>query len=808
IYTLLTEMITFLECLGDAQLPLMLENLREKLLIRSKNTLSVTMTRASSPEPYLDMKSGPRSLLLTKSGADSEEYVGMEESQKRTLQIHPRTHTHQDYYETFENDGSLQTASASSITNVKYPKQSDDRDEGGQMLIGIYKNVSAMQIKSKCYKCGPLYRKEGKKLFLSESRACWIALVGSHLLIYRSERHNRPYAIYPIRGYKARPAPNMIPRDRQKSESAFEIYSPGNQTLQFIATTPKEMDQWIAKICEIECCNESGRNKATEVDEKKRRATIVESSLTDHSRSNEATRHQDAEKLVVAVVDGHNSTAKAELPSNRNEVERRESSTDERAPSLPARIPRRPRRLPSLPPDNGIFTVSSYRATVDGDDDDDDDIYHRIEDLRNETRYQNMVLPKEKQVGISYEKREEAIAYDDIVGARNKKNERNEKMKEGKSCDAISSQETYDDIVTLLRTDATRIEPKQNLDNDSSIDVSIADGAIEEREEFYDDVESLISHGRFAKDRVKIEPSCKFQQKKSFLNRVLSRRESPSKETDKRERYRCKDKISSNSALSLDTEKMSTYDDASDLTSKQDYQTGFLTSKGEELPEYNHPPPPRPIYQVKLPVEGQSETQEFYDDVSAYRERHNKNPRQVKSNNLVLQSTRDSCSTKVNEAELNAMYDIESETNAREETEHYQSPRSDLCICDDADENDQLYDDIALWADFTARQRDIIGKKETEDAKSISLDKKAWNRFAVNRKSRVTSDVNCSIEPNRQGSNEGSDEIEDSPEHSGAIKRNTFQKFISRMENSLAKVSARSPSSLSTGKSSVSSNSS
>ncbi|KYN04378.1 hypothetical protein ALC62_05144, partial [Cyphomyrmex costatus] len=786
IFFLLPEMITFLECLGDAQLPLILENLREKLLIRSKNTLSVTMARASSPEPYLDMKSGPRSLLLTKSKTDSEEYVGMEESQKKSIL---RTHTHQDYYETFENNGSLQTASVSSVTNLK---QSNDHDEGGQTLIGIYKNVSAMQIKSKCHKCGPLYRKEGKKLFLSENRACWMALVGSHLLIYRSERHNRPYAIYPIRGYRARPAPNMIPRDRQKSESAFEIYSPGNETLQFIARTPKDMDQWVTKISEMECHNESERSKAVEAREKKRQTAIVKSPLTDHSCSNEGTRPRDAEKL--AIVD--DSTAKAELANNK--VERKENA-DERAPALPARIPR---RLPSLPPDNDSLTVSSYRATVEGDDDDDDDIYHRIEDLRNEMRYQNVAMPKEKQAND--ENRKQSIAYDDI-GARNEKNERNEKMEEGKSCDTVSSQETYDDIVTLSRTDATKIESKRNLDNDSSIDVATVDGAIEKREEFYDDVQSLIPHGRSAKDRVKIEKetSSKLQPKKSFLDRVLSRKECPSKETDKRERYRYKNKVSSNPASPLDTGKMPTYDDVSDLITKQDHQAGSLTDESEELPEYNHPPPPRPIYQVKLPAESQStdETQELYDDVSGYQEQHKNSEQQ-----LILQLTRDLC-TKVNEAECNATQDTESETNAREELEHYQSPKSDLCIRDDTDQNEELYDDIALWADFTARQRDT-GKRETDDAKSVSIDKKAWNRFAVNRKSRVTSDFNCSTEPNRRGGNEGSDEIEDSPENSGAIKRNTFQKLISRMENSLAKVSARNPSSLSTSKSSVTSNNS
>lgn len=150
-------------------------------------------------------------------------------------------------------------------------------------------------------------------------------------------------------------------------------------------------------------------------------------------------------------------------------------------------------------------------------------------------------------------------------------------------------------------------------------------------------------------------------------------------------------------------------------------------------------------------------------------------------------------------------YNAESETNGdstREEMEHYQSPRSDSCIPDVAEieRNEQLYDDIALWADFTARQRDIVGK--SEDVKPS--DKKAWNRFAVNRKSRVTSDFSCSAETNKRNG----DEIEDSAENCGLVKRNTFQKLISRMENSLAKVSARSPSSFATGKPGASSNNS
>lgn len=58
------------------------------------------------------------------------------------------------------------------------------------------------------------------------------ALVGSHLLIYGNERDNKPYSVQGIRGYSGRPAPNIVPRDQRRSEAAFEIFKPGNKTLQ------------------------------------------------------------------------------------------------------------------------------------------------------------------------------------------------------------------------------------------------------------------------------------------------------------------------------------------------------------------------------------------------------------------------------------------------------------------------------------------------------------------------------------------------------------------------------------------------
>lgn len=160
----------------------------------------------------------------------------------------------------------------------------------------------------------------------------------------------------------------------------------------------------------------------------------------------------------------------------------------------------------------------------------------------------------------------------------------------------------------------------------------------------------------------------------------------------------------------------------------------------------------------------------------------------------------------------NAESNAETSSTRDGEMEHYQSPRSDLrifSVATETERNEQLYDDIALWADFTARQRDVVGKgrgRENEDAKS---DKKAWNRFTANRKSRVASDL-CSTEARKRAGNEGGNEIEDSPdqpENNGLVKRNTFQKLISRMEHSFAKVSARSPASLSTDKPSASSHS-
>lgn len=120
-----------------------------------------------------------------------------------------------------------------------------------------------------------------------------------------------------------------------------------------------------------------------------------------------------------------------------------------------------------------------------------------------------------------------------------------------------------------------------------------------------------MSYDKFAKDRAKdqTEISSKSPQKKSFLNRVLSRKES--NKSDKR----YKGKASSSPPSSSTKEEMSTYDDAFDLPNRES-----LANEGEELPEYNCPPPPKPIY-VKSTIPNNPEQDEkFYDDVSTCRE--------------------------------------------------------------------------------------------------------------------------------------------------------------------------------------------
>lgn len=108
-----------------------------------------------------------------------------------------------------------------------------------------------------------------------------------------------------------------------------------------------------------------------------------------------------------------------------------------------------------------------------------------------------------------------------------------------------------------------------------------------------------------------------------------------------------------------------------------------------------------------------------------------------------------------------------------QDNEHYQTPRSEsnqprkYVI---SDQQEELYDDIAILADFTARQNEISGKRDGEDTTrtQAGLEKRSRNRFA-----------------------RGFEEAGDFKEQQGLMRMNTFQKLINKMENSFGKASVK-----------------
>ena len=173
------DKVQFLECLRDVKLPLTLENIRDNLLVRSKNSLTMFMIerigRSASPEPYLNMNAaGSKGLLAAtvKTETELQEYVGADEQQQQQQQ--------QDYYETFQG--------IESANNVESPihetmdSNIESKEETDNTPIDIYANFSVAETKSKCQLCGPLYRKDRHKLFVFEQyRGCWVGKLNSNV---------------------------------------------------------------------------------------------------------------------------------------------------------------------------------------------------------------------------------------------------------------------------------------------------------------------------------------------------------------------------------------------------------------------------------------------------------------------------------------------------------------------------------------------------------------------------------------------------------------------------------------------------
>ncbi|KAK2588884.1 hypothetical protein KPH14_001747 [Odynerus spinipes] len=738
---ILREIVQFLECLREAKLSSALETIRENLLLRSKTALSVfTMTdgTTSAAEPYLHMNASSKGLLplqITETKElDAQEYVGAEEHGVKTDdQKRPLSQIHPDHYETF----------LSVVAEDEKKREQEETKESA--LVEIYRSFSAARAKSNSLKCGPLFRKEGKKLFVFEQyRISWVALVGTHLLIYGSERDSKPYIVKGIRGYSGRPSPNAVARDQRRSESAFEIFKPGNKTLQFVARTPKDMEQWVTKICQI-CSNE----KPTTFDHGKEDSspigTITEV-ITEEIISNDRLTDSKIQTTFASV-----NESKTSKPDQDKKV----SITDKKSPPpLPARIPvALSRGLPSLPRSEAI---SSYEAM----DDEEDDIYHRIEDFGSKTCYQNMATKNRE-----HEKSKKADSYDD-VHAILKKEEKNVKLvskEENASStlqnEKVSYEETYDDISSasasrekkdreVIRSEDVNdtCEPQQST---LATDVS------------YDDVTALVNTtppGNKVKDKDE-EAQKKLSNKKSFLDRMRNRKESP----QKKEKTTAARRETLTPPRIVQIEETITYDNVSEL------MTAKAASVPEEMAEYTCPPTPRPIFikppPVTLPIE-----EALYDDVNGFLK---KKDQQLKQQQL--------------QSNLQNL-----EKRIPDDDEHYKSPRSETWLhTSPSQEEEELYDDIDILANFTARRRQMSDEIKDQDTikPSSSPDKKSWNRFVTNRKLKLNDSTGSGS--NKRVSTEimDPDSLEEQPNFSR--KNKTFQKLINKMENSLGRVSPR-----------------
>lgn len=523
------------------------------------------------------------------------------------------------------------------------------------------------------------------------------------------------------------------------------------------------MEQWVTKICEL-AGGEKNEQQKKSVDHVT--ASSDDAQLNSQQNSNYAEeQYQDVGSLIVDKIPNEPPTVgvNENVPSQTDSNDPIDASLSPSTPipcdtaivsfpsrphlgrthppPLPARIPR---RLPSLP----VQKSSSYQFP----EEDEDDIYHKIEDFRNGTiRYEN--------VGAA--KTNEPETYDDIQVSINTDKSNNKKKIVVKRTSTDSSNEvTYDDTGNTV---LNRAEEQDQLAS-------------------YDNVETAKEKSNGTQTPSKTDECVKSPQKRSFLDRVRSRRESP-KKVEKKSKRKI---VQSVSPVENDEPQPIYYDDVSDLMNVQ-----REICLEEEQSEYNSPPPPRPVF-AKPPITSDTtDEREFYDDVASLRDRST-NPDQQVPKKLTYQDPVHA------DAERLAVNDT---TDSRmEDNEHYKTPRIDYPRCLPELEND-LYDDVALLADFTARQRESLGRKDSEGANNNS-EKRSWNRFVSGRKSKPVDAIVDAINKTANGTEDSVDSIE---QH-GSTRMNTFQKLISRME-SFGKASARTGSSmLSTNKTNLANN--
>ncbi|XP_031840461.2 uncharacterized protein LOC116430443 [Nomia melanderi] len=788
-----TEVIHFLECLGEVNLPIPLKSFRDDLLIRSKQTLMRFMAEKigtqTTSEPYLNMSPIALKGLVTVNEIETElgEYVVAEEHQKQKQQ---------DYYESFQT---VESNHAAILAAECAPQQSHAKDEKIEHeLLEIYANFPAAQAKIKCSKFGPLDRKEGKRLFtFGQYRKCWVGLIESCLLIYGSDRDNRPYIVLPIRGYAARAAPNAIPKDQRRSGSTFEIFCPGNRTFQFVAKSPKEMEQWIVKIYEMGIVE---RNENAELRKVSVAAPLeanvpkVNARVEEHQNVGcsgvDKAKSELAANLTGTDTKAIDSLSKNLLPSVSSSAAAvvldvasatvtsvssvASASTPTPAsvpgPSLPARIPR---RLPALP-------TASYVSQ----EEEEDDMYYKIEDFRNTTRtrnYKNVPIGKANRIEREprlNDPRGNQVCSDvkdtSVLVEKPKRNLDNAERPTGSQSG------------TMCNNDSDNISSAASTLNNDNV------GRVDKRDKCYDDAESLRLSPRSSNDRPNTSASDKpvepakspdKLQKKSFLHRVRNLKESPRKAEKKAT------KRVTPTPPAVDEQQLPTYDKVSALINTRQVK-GTICSE-EEKSEYTCPPPPRPIYANPPVVVDSVDQQELYDDVSYYRINHKEQEtlQPVRVTPRKLNCTQGSTRRNLDDSVSCKNIDRLESPVSLDQMEHYQTPRlksnqREHCT----DQQEELYDDIAILAECLARKKEFKDSKDVEETGKVQVatEKRSCNRF-IGEKKPKSIDFTTVQETNPRNRN-GIEQVDDH----AATKMNNIQKLISKMENSFGKAAVKS----------------
>ncbi|KAK0180587.1 hypothetical protein PV327_002954 [Microctonus hyperodae] len=747
----LRDLIQFLETLSGVNLPNGLQNVRENLLQRSKTSLATMNQQFTTPEAYLDMNAGKGkglSLIETLEVNDTTSDKQITEYMYADNSNHIKLSSCQNYYESF------QANTASNSEEISNNQACNDPEEE---LKSIYRTFSSEQTINKALKSGPLHLKEERRLFgfqlfsgFDQFRPCFIGLVGTHLLLYATKHDKRPSDIISIRGYSARASPNAIPRDLERSKSAFEIFSPGNRTFQFTARSPKEMEQWIAVICR------TGNASAVALKTLAETNTELINDITRSSVTSINARSSNEQYQDVGSINSRKSLESVKVidfdtrNDNENDVKLREeeklTNRSITSPPLPARIPR---RLPSLPHEHQSLNFDSI-----DDGYDEDDIYHKIEDLKKPaSTYQN----------IANADHNSRIDND----CSNLK--RTEKMVKSKTKNSkqifFPSVEIYDDAQPVEISKSMRIE------NDRTSII-------------YDDIQTIVNDAR--------KEIVKETRKKSFLDRVRNKKESPQKEHIKKRWKHNKLNVNGEIVQSqrVTSQEMLSYDDAIGLGIE------INQNNNDNTENYTSLSAPCTIYGKTSPIIDsvhQDKNEDFYDDIGA-----SQNIEDGKFLNKTSQVNTIKLSHAMNDEKLsNSAMNLSkmATTNSQDESEHYQVPRSQQPIDIGGQVEvvtsmaEELYDDIAIVVNFRTRQRDsacsnpsLADKMPSSTTNAI----KVWNRFASGRKSKCDSSP---IEKNKRFNNDdGVNTTSFNSNHECEnVKINKFQKLINKMESSLNK---------------------